>query len=96
MAAPAYAGRATMRWVSNHIPTVPERATETWANIEDNRMSKPEIDWGAVAQHMKEDSDQIRERAQGGFPNDMDTQREMRSRAAILESIAKAIWYGLG
>lgn len=58
-------------------------------------MDAPEINWGQVARHLQDDADQIRERAASGFPNDLETQKEMRSRAAILESLAKAIWYGL-
>ncbi len=58
-------------------------------------MDNSEINWGRVARHLKDDAECIRKRAIEGFPNDMDTQREMRSRAAILESLAEAIWYGL-
>jgi hypothetical protein len=58
-------------------------------------MDAPEIHWGKVARYLEDDAKQIRDRAASGFPNDMDTQREMRSRAALMDSLAKAIWYGL-
>lgn len=51
--------------------------------------------WAKVARHLNKDADLIRERAQAAFPNDTATQQEMRTRAAILESLALAIWSGL-
>jgi hypothetical protein len=53
------------------------------------------MNWAKVARYLDKDADLIRERAQSGFPNDLQTQREMRTRAAILESLALAIWDGL-
>ena len=58
-------------------------------------MANSEVNWGRVARHLKGDAEDIRERAISGFPNDHETQREMRTRAAILDSIAEAIWAGL-
>jgi len=54
-----------------------------------------EIHWGKVARHLKDDAEQIRERAITAFHGDIATQKEMQTRAAILESLANALWYGL-
>jgi hypothetical protein len=54
-----------------------------------------EISWNLVAHHLNVDAKEIRNRAMSAFPNDLATQREMRTRAAILESFSKAIWAGL-
>lgn len=53
------------------------------------------MNWAKVAQHLNKDAELIRERAVGGFPHDFETQKEMRTRASILESLALAIWEGL-
>jgi hypothetical protein len=58
-------------------------------------MAEIEIKWGRVARHLKDESNAIVARAQSAFATDLQTQQEMRTRAAILSSLAEAIWAGL-
>lgn len=55
-----------------------------------------QINWDLVAHHLNVDAKGIRSNALSGFPNDFATQQEMRTRACILESLANALWHGLG
>lgn len=55
-----------------------------------------EMNWNIVAHHLNVDAKEIRSRALSAFPNDLAVQQEMRTRAAILESLARALWAGLG
>jgi hypothetical protein len=53
------------------------------------------MDWSAVAEYLEVESLGLQERAEFGFPNDPQTQREMRTRAAIFVTFAKAIRAGI-
>lgn len=53
------------------------------------------MNWERVARHLKADAEGIRTRAQTGFPSDLTTQCEMRTRAALLVSLADALLAGL-
>ncbi len=53
------------------------------------------MNWQKVAEHLKVEAACIRENAIMGFPNDLRVQQEMRTRAALLESLSRAILAGL-
>jgi hypothetical protein len=53
------------------------------------------VDWSAVADYLEVESLGLQERAEFGFPNDPQTQREMRTRAAIFGTFAQAIRAGI-
>jgi len=53
------------------------------------------MNWQLVASRLKAEAADLRERAQTAFPNDFDTQKEMRTRAALMDSLAQALLAGL-
>jgi hypothetical protein len=53
------------------------------------------MDWDKVADVLEDEAKRLRLDAVGGFPNDFDTQKEMRTRASIFEVFGKALRYGL-
>jgi hypothetical protein len=53
------------------------------------------MNWAKVAKHMNEDAKLIVQRAESAFADDLKTQQEMRTRAALLTSLAEALWHGL-
>jgi len=52
------------------------------------------MNWHIAAQRLEEEAKVLRERAQSAFPNDIEVQKEMRTRAAIFEGLARAIHAG--
>lgn len=53
------------------------------------------LDWKKVVAALRDDAEAIRMRAIAGFPNDIATQQEMRTRAALLVSFADALEAGI-
>lgn len=54
------------------------------------------MDWDKVAKRLASEAARLRRDAPTAFPNDMQTQQEMRTRASIFETFADALWDGLG
>jgi hypothetical protein len=55
----------------------------------------PVIDWDKVADYLSAEGEALRIRAHAAFPSDLDVQREMRTRAAIFDTLANALRAGL-
>jgi hypothetical protein len=53
------------------------------------------MDWHAVIDALKDDAESIRSRAATAFAHDLETQQEMRTRAALLVSLANALAAGV-
>jgi cytochrome c551/c552 len=60
-------------------------------------MQNSELNWGKVARTLKDKADAMERAAEslGRASADNDLRRDMRNRAAILDSLAEAIWSGL-
>ena len=60
-------------------------------------MRNSELNWGQVARTLKDKADAMERAAEslGGASADRDLRRDMRNRAAVLDSLAEAIWSGL-
>jgi hypothetical protein len=54
------------------------------------------MDWDKVAKRLASEAGRLRRDSSIVFPNDFETQKEMRTRASIFETFADAIWDGLG
>lgn len=52
------------------------------------------MNWNRVADTLDAGAAQIRQTAQAAFPTDFETQKEMRSRAALMVSFAHALRQG--
>lgn len=56
-------------------------------------MQNSEVNWGQVARTLKDKADAM-ERAAGASDDEANS-RDFRNRAAVLDSLAEAIWAGL-
>lgn len=52
------------------------------------------MNWLMVIGFLREEAERIRLNASSAFPNDFETQKEMRSRAAIADMLARALYEG--
>jgi hypothetical protein len=60
-------------------------------------MQNSEVNWGQVARTLKDKADAMERAAEslGLDGADNDLRRDMRNRAAVLDSLAEALWNGL-
>lgn len=60
-------------------------------------MQNSELNWGQVARTLKDKADAMERAAEslGSDAADNELRRDMRNRAAILDSLAEALWSGL-
>jgi hypothetical protein len=53
------------------------------------------MDWEKVWRYLDSEGFALRQRAEMAFPNDIEVQREMRTRAAIFITFAEELRFGL-
>jgi hypothetical protein len=59
-------------------------------------MQNSELNWGQVARTLKDKADAMERAADAGdHATNKDLRRDLRNRAAVLDSLAEAIWSGL-